>query len=181
MQDRLKVAVVGAGIRHSPDGREGWAVRAHLPALEALPGLFEPIAVCTTRLESARDYAVCRMELWNVNPTFTGLMAYVTVLAGMLPLDTSAQRSAALSRFEQMEEFIDTEIAKLREGVELGYSAPRVSVEATIAQLDAFLALDAGDQDALEADLIALLRSYDVGGPDGLVVPGEYLETVITT
>jgi ubiquinone/menaquinone biosynthesis C-methylase UbiE len=44
----------------------------------------------------------------------------------------------------------------------------------------AFLALDAGDQDALEADLIALLRSYDVGGPDGLVVPGEYLETVIT-
>ena len=93
------------------------------------------------RLESARDYAVCRMELWNVNPTFTGLMAYVTVLAGMLPLDTPAQRSAALSRFEQMEGFIDTEIAKLREGVELGYSAARVSVGATIAQLDAFLAL----------------------------------------
>ena len=57
MQDRLKVAVVGAGIRHSPDGREGWAVRAHLPALKALPGLFEPIAVCTTRLESAREAA----------------------------------------------------------------------------------------------------------------------------
>lgn len=44
----------------------------------------------------------------------------------------------------------------------------------------AFLALDADAQAALEADLIALLRSRDVGGSDGLVVPGEYLETVIT-
>ena len=45
----------------------------------------------------------------------------------------------------------------------------------------AFRALDADGQRALEADLIALLRSHDVGGPDGLVVHGEYLETVITT
>ena len=44
----------------------------------------------------------------------------------------------------------------------------------------AFLALDAGDQAALEADLVALLRSQNLGGGDGLVVPGEYLETVIT-
>jgi ubiquinone/menaquinone biosynthesis C-methylase UbiE len=44
----------------------------------------------------------------------------------------------------------------------------------------AFLALDADGQRALEADLVALLRSRDVGGPDGLVVPGEYLETVVT-
>jgi len=45
----------------------------------------------------------------------------------------------------------------------------------------AFRALDAEGQAGLEADLIALLRSHDVGGPDGLVVPGEYLETVIRT
>ena len=46
--------------------------------------------------------------------------------------------------------------------------------------LTAFLALDRDGQGALEADLVALLRSRDVGGDDGLVVPGEYLETVIT-
>jgi predicted dehydrogenase len=57
MQRTLKVAVVGAGIKHSPDGREGWAVRAHVPALKALPALFEPIAVCTTRQESAEEAA----------------------------------------------------------------------------------------------------------------------------
>jgi SAM-dependent methyltransferase len=44
----------------------------------------------------------------------------------------------------------------------------------------AFAALDTVQQAALEAELLALLRSQDVGGADGLVVPGEYLETVIT-
>jgi SAM-dependent methyltransferase len=44
----------------------------------------------------------------------------------------------------------------------------------------AFRALDADGQAALEADLVALLRSQDLGGGDGLLVPGEYLETVIT-
>jgi ubiquinone/menaquinone biosynthesis C-methylase UbiE len=43
----------------------------------------------------------------------------------------------------------------------------------------AFLALDADRQASLEADLLALLRSESLGG-EGLVVPGEYLETVIT-
>jgi ubiquinone/menaquinone biosynthesis C-methylase UbiE len=44
----------------------------------------------------------------------------------------------------------------------------------------AFLALDAAGQAALEADMLALLRSRDIGGGGGLVVPAEYLETVIT-
>jgi hypothetical protein len=44
----------------------------------------------------------------------------------------------------------------------------------------AFLSLDENGQRSLEADLTALLRSHDVGGSDGLVVPAEYLETVIT-
>jgi ubiquinone/menaquinone biosynthesis C-methylase UbiE len=44
----------------------------------------------------------------------------------------------------------------------------------------AFAALDAGGQSALEADLLALLRESDRGGAAGLVVAGEYLESVIT-
>ena len=43
----------------------------------------------------------------------------------------------------------------------------------------AFAALDASGQAALEADMLTLLRSHDRGGPSGLVVPAEYLETVI--
>jgi ubiquinone/menaquinone biosynthesis C-methylase UbiE len=44
----------------------------------------------------------------------------------------------------------------------------------------AFAALDAAGQSALEADLMALLKQADRGGPTGLVVPAEYLETIIT-
>jgi ubiquinone/menaquinone biosynthesis C-methylase UbiE len=44
----------------------------------------------------------------------------------------------------------------------------------------AFHALDAEHQIALEADLVALLQRADRGGAGGLVVPGEYLETVVT-
>ena len=44
----------------------------------------------------------------------------------------------------------------------------------------AFAVLDAEKRAALEMDLVALLRQSDRGGSSGLVVPGEYLETVIT-
>jgi len=44
----------------------------------------------------------------------------------------------------------------------------------------AFAVLDAEKRAALETDLVALLRQSDRGGASGLVVPGEYLETVIT-
>jgi len=43
----------------------------------------------------------------------------------------------------------------------------------------AFAALDATRGAALEADIVALLEELNVGGPDSLVVPGEYLEVVI--
>ena len=49
----LKVAVVGASISDSPDGRERFSVRAHLPALQKLPDLYEVVAACTTRMETA--------------------------------------------------------------------------------------------------------------------------------
>jgi ubiquinone/menaquinone biosynthesis C-methylase UbiE len=44
----------------------------------------------------------------------------------------------------------------------------------------AFKTLDADGQGALEQELIVLLQSLDRGGSSGLVVPGEYLETIIT-
>jgi ubiquinone/menaquinone biosynthesis C-methylase UbiE len=44
----------------------------------------------------------------------------------------------------------------------------------------AFAALEPAQQAALERDLLALLRQADRGDATGLVVPAEYLETVIT-
>ena len=44
----------------------------------------------------------------------------------------------------------------------------------------AFLALDANGQKAFEADLLDLLKRCARPSAAGLVVPGEYLETVVT-
>ncbi|HET9663711.1 MAG TPA: class I SAM-dependent methyltransferase [Burkholderiales bacterium] len=44
----------------------------------------------------------------------------------------------------------------------------------------AFAALDGDGQLALHAHLLELLNRHNVAGPDSLVVPGEYLEVVIT-
>jgi SAM-dependent methyltransferase len=44
----------------------------------------------------------------------------------------------------------------------------------------AFAALDPAGQTALEQDLTALLERLNIAGPDSLVIPGEYLEVVIT-
>ena len=44
----------------------------------------------------------------------------------------------------------------------------------------AFAALDAQAQLALAADIIALLERLNVGDRNSLVVPGEYLEVVVT-
>jgi hypothetical protein len=45
----------------------------------------------------------------------------------------------------------------------------------------AFAALEPGAQAALHDRLVALLTGYNVAGSKALVVPGEYLEVVITT
>lgn len=57
MAKRIKVAVVGASISNSPDGRERFAIRAHLPALKKLDDLYDVAAVCTTRMETATETA----------------------------------------------------------------------------------------------------------------------------
>ena len=44
----------------------------------------------------------------------------------------------------------------------------------------AFAALDPAKQDALARDITVLLERFNVAGPSSLVVPGEYLETVIS-
>lgn len=66
MNRKLNIAVVGAGFNHGSDGRENWGVRTHLPALKALPDLFNVVAVCTSHMESARESA----ERFEVPHTF---------------------------------------------------------------------------------------------------------------
>src|SRR3954447_35343 len=51
--DRIRVGIIGANMGAV---RQSWGVRAHLPALMALPE-FEVVAVCTTHMASATEVA----------------------------------------------------------------------------------------------------------------------------
>jgi uncharacterized protein (DUF885 family) len=97
------------------------------------------------QLQSARDMSVCRSELWDISPTWTGWLAAFTELPGMLKMDSEQQRADALSRLAQMADYIDTDIANLKEGVELGYTASQNSVRAVLEVADALRLLDVAE------------------------------------
>lgn len=113
-----------------------------------LEAVTDPAAILTAnmlrnQLQNSLDLDVCRNELWSISPTWTGWLAEFTDIVGKMKMDTPGQREAAFSRMAQMAGYIETEVDNLREGVELGYVAPKNSVQAVVGLLDAFLALPA--------------------------------------
>jgi uncharacterized protein (DUF885 family) len=79
--------------------------------------------------------ALCRNELWGVAPL--GWQTALPQLAGIQPVGTEAQRAQALARWRHLPAWVDQEIANLKEGQRLGFSASSATVKATVAQLDA--------------------------------------------
>ena len=105
------------------------------------------------RLEASVDRRTCRHPLWAVSPTYTGWQARFALLVRVQPVGDERLRKAALRRFGSLPGYLDTEIANLREGIRLGYTAPRGNVEAVIEQMDALLAAE-----PLESPFYALAR-----------------------
>ena len=100
-----------------------------------------PYAFARERLEAATARRVCRTELWNVSPTWTSWHNFFPNVFSQQPVGTELARANALARAHDVPRYIDTEIAKLRRGVEAGFTAPRSNVEAVIRQLDALLSM----------------------------------------
>lgn len=143
----------------SPAARAAWHAREDslLAALEAIDSTALegteaaiPHAYALDRLKASVGRRVCRMDLWNVSPTWTGWPELLPSVFAQQPVDTPEARAALLARARDIGRFLDTEIANLREGVRLGYTAARPDVDAVIAQVDGLLALPAGDSPFLE-------------------------------
>jgi uncharacterized protein (DUF885 family) len=81
---------------------------------------------------------VCRNELWSVSAI--GWQASLPQIAGMQPVGTNDTRAQALSRWRGFAPWIDREIANLKEGQRLGYSATEAAATSTLSQLDQMLA-----------------------------------------
>jgi uncharacterized protein (DUF885 family) len=83
--------------------------------------------------------AVCRNELW-ANVTALGWVAELPQIARLQPVGTAEARTQALTRWRRFGPWFDQEIANLREGQRLGYSATVAAVQSTLGQLDKMLA-----------------------------------------
>ncbi|NNE46921.1 MAG: DUF885 domain-containing protein [Rhodothermales bacterium] len=128
---------------------QAWESRedAWLATLESIdPGSLEgteaaiPYAFARWRLEATRARRVCRTELWNASPTFSGWQSILPSSLSQQPVGTDKARKDALSRLNDIPRYLDTEVENLREGVRLGFSAPKTNVEALLRQMDELLA-----------------------------------------
>ncbi|MDZ4675674.1 MAG: DUF885 domain-containing protein [Gemmatimonadota bacterium] len=124
IEDSLLVALEAVDTSTLPDTSAAWVTRGFLD----------------TVLRNAIDWRVCRMELWNVSPTWTGPLSVLASLAEIQPVATPEQREAAAQRYADTPRYFAQEIANLREGARLGFTMPRHNVEAVIRMADALLA-----------------------------------------
>ncbi len=95
-------------------------------------------------IASHRARAICRNDLWAVD-SLAGLHLVLVMLAQMQPVGDEARRRTALARWRTMPAVVDVEIANLREGLRLGYSAARSVVALVVTQLDGMLATSVED------------------------------------
>ncbi|NCF50368.1 DUF885 family protein [Gammaproteobacteria bacterium] len=81
---------------------------------------------------------VCRSELWYASSA-TAWHTDLPFVFDLQPLETPELREQAIVRLGKVPAYIDTEIENLRRGLELGYSAPRVTVEDVPGEIRALL------------------------------------------
>jgi len=91
------------------------------------------------RLEASINQRVCRMQQWQVSPTFNGWQNNLSFVFSSLPVGNEVQRQNAYSRVSQLPGYIMAEIENLREGLASGFTAPESGVTAVIGQMDALL------------------------------------------
>lgn len=130
-----------AGLGAWQTKEEAWlAALRQIPA-EQLAGTDAavPYAFTRNRLEASIARRVCRMELWNASPTYTGWQSLLASTFAQQPVATETERTAALARLRAVPAYLDTEMANLREGMKAGYLAPAVNVGAVIAQVESML------------------------------------------
>jgi uncharacterized protein (DUF885 family) len=87
------------------------------------------------RLAALADRRVCRGELWNVSPTWTGWQFLFASTAAIQPVATTKERRAALARASDTARYLKVEIDNLRRGMQQGYLAPQNNVDKVVTQV----------------------------------------------
>ncbi len=120
------------------------------------------------KLAAAQASRVCRKELWETSTT-TAWYTGMPFIFDIQPLQTDDLKQQALARLSEVDRFIDTEIANLRQGLKMGYSSPRLTVAAVPAEVRAlrddsspFLAIGRRAQDDVFADAVLAIFEGEI-------------------
>ena len=81
---------------------------------------------------------VCRNALWQAS-SVTAWHTALPFVFDLQPIETPEQRDQALQRLGKVARYVDTEVTNLRTGLELGYSAPRITVATVPDEMRALL------------------------------------------
>ena len=90
------------------------------------------------QLASSVATRICRNELWQTSTT-TAWYRGMPFIFDIQPLESDDLKEQALARLGEVDRFIDIEVANLKRGLELGYSSPRLTVEAVPEQVRVLL------------------------------------------
>ncbi len=84
---------------------------------------------------------ICRNQLWNVNQ-MGGWQSGYSQIAQLQPVGSPTLREQSVARWLKMPAYINQEIENLKNGLDLGYSAPRTVVQRVIDQVGGLLELE---------------------------------------
>ncbi len=174
-----------------------WAAALDRIDVAQLAGTPEQITYVFTRdrLQAIIDRRVCRTELWNASPAWTGWQYMFASTLAVQPIATEADRQAALRRVADIPRYLQTEISNLRQGQDAGYTAPASNVVVVVEKTTSLInsatdespffspaarsddaAFSAQYREILETEVIPALVRYrdflanDYDGHDGIGV-----------
>jgi uncharacterized protein (DUF885 family) len=90
------------------------------------------------QLAASQATRICRNELWETSTT-TAWYTGMPFIFDIQPLESDDFKAQALARLGEVDQFIDNEVANLKKGLEMGYSSPRLTVEAVPYEARALL------------------------------------------
>ena len=92
------------------------------------------------RIEAIAARRVCKMDWWNISPTWTGWQPQLVATLAVQPVTTAEEKSDALARLSDVARYLETEVEILREGMEKDYLAAKSNVAAVLQQTEALIA-----------------------------------------
>ena len=96
-------------------------------------------AFASERMQAIAAQRVCKMDWWNISPTWTGWQSQLVATLAVQPVGSKKEKSDALARISDVARYLRTEVEILREGMNNGYLAANSNVTAVIKQTDALI------------------------------------------